>query len=85
MTQSWIIAMMKGMLRHLPVSMLSKMGLATLVAPRTRGWGAARDAMNEYVHEQEQQQRRALGLDNLIVQAAHEITAGSKHQEDPHV
>jgi len=38
------------------------MGLAVLIRPRTRGWGRARDAITEYVHEQETLQRKALGL-----------------------
>ena len=65
--------MVKGMLRHLPVSLLARMGLATLVAPRTRDWGAARAAINEYVEEQEAAQRRALGLDDLVRAAQREI------------
>jgi hypothetical protein len=46
--------------------MLTKLGLATLVAPSTRGWAGARAAIDEYVHEQERKRRRALGLDGLI-------------------
>jgi heterodisulfide reductase subunit C len=36
------------------------------VAPSTRDWSRARAAMDEYLHEQEQQRRRALKLDDLI-------------------
>ncbi len=64
--QDWLIEMVKRMLRHLPVGMLTKMGLATLVAPSTSDWGRARAAIEEYVHEQEQERRRALKLDDLI-------------------
>jgi hypothetical protein len=46
--------------------MLTKLGLATIVAPSTSGWSGARDAIHEYVEEQEQKRRRALGLDGLI-------------------
>jgi heterodisulfide reductase subunit C len=73
MTQGWVVDMFKGLLRHLPVSLLTRMGLATLVAPRTRGWGGARDAIREYVEEQEQHHRQALGLDELIAAASAEI------------
>lgn len=63
LNQPWLIEMVKRMLRHLPVGMLAKLGLATLVAPRTRGWSGAREAIQEYVHEQEHRRRYALGLD----------------------
>jgi hypothetical protein len=53
------------MLRHLPVTMLTKLGLATLVAPSTSGWAGARAAINEYVEEQEHKRRRALKLDGV--------------------
>ena len=64
--QPWLIEMVKRMLRHLPLTMLTKLGLATLVAPSTSGWSGARAAIEEYVHGQEQKRRRALGLDGLI-------------------
>jgi hypothetical protein len=37
--------MVKRMLRHLPVTMLTKLGLATLVAPSTSSWSGARAAI----------------------------------------
>jgi heterodisulfide reductase subunit C len=64
--QPWLIEMVKRMLRHLPLTMLTKLGLATLVAPSTSGWSGARAAIEEYVHEQERKRRHALGLDGLI-------------------
>jgi heterodisulfide reductase subunit C2 len=64
--QPWLIEMVKRMLRHLPLTMLTKLGLATLVAPSTSGWSGARAAIEEYVQEQEHKRRRALGLDGLI-------------------
>ena len=83
--QDWIIAMIKGMMRHLPVSMLSKMGLATFIAPRTHNWSGASDAIAEYVEEQEAHHRKALGLDHLIVQAATEVNPGNTKQEETNV
>jgi heterodisulfide reductase subunit C len=68
--QPWLIEMVKRMLRHLPVTMLTKLGLATFVAPSTSGWSRARAAIEEYVHEQEHKRRRALGLDGLIEAAS---------------
>ena len=64
--QPWLIETVKRLLRHLPVTMLTRLGLATLVAPSTRGWSGARAAIADYVHEQEQTRRHALGLDALI-------------------
>jgi heterodisulfide reductase subunit C len=68
--QPWLIEMVKRMLRHLPVTMLTKLGLATFVAPSTSGWSRARAAIEEYVHEREGERRRALGLDGLIEAAS---------------
>ena len=52
--------------RRLPVRFALAMGLATLIRPRTRGWGKARAAIEEYVGEQHAKQRRALGLSDLV-------------------
>jgi heterodisulfide reductase subunit C len=71
--QPWMVEMVKGMLRNLPLGLLTRMGLATLVAPKTRGWGDARAAIEEYVEEQEAYRRKALGLDDLVQAAQREI------------
>ena len=73
--QDWLVDMVKGMLRGLPISLLTKMGLATLVAPKTRGWAGARDAIEEYVEEQEQARRKALRLDERVPAAANDTGA----------
>ena len=69
----WMIEMVKSMLRNLPIGMLTKMGLANFIKPKTSGWAGARDAINEYVAEQEQHHRQALGLDDLVKAAQKEI------------
>jgi len=66
------------MLRHLPVGMLTRMGLATLVAPRTRGWSRARDAIREYADEQHAKQRQALGLAELVETAGQDAGAPAR-------
>ena len=71
--QPWMEDMVKGMLRHLPIGLLTRMGLATLVAPRTKNWGDARAAIREYVEEREEKNRKALGLDELVQSARNEI------------
>ncbi len=84
LAQDWIVSMMRGLLRNLPMSLLTKMGLATFVAPRTRGWSGARDAIQEYMYEQEEHHREALGLDGLVAMASNQIKAGTD-QEQTHV
>jgi heterodisulfide reductase subunit C len=64
--QEWMVEMLKRMLRHLPIFMLTKMGLATVLAPRARDWSRASTAIQDYIDEQETAQRQALSLDGLI-------------------
>ncbi len=61
--QDWLVEMVKRLFRGLPLKMMMTMGLGTLFRPRTRGWRQARAAIEEYVHAQEAEQGRALGLD----------------------
>jgi hypothetical protein len=44
-----------------------------VIKPRTRGWGAARDAIEEYVEEQQVRRRKVLGLDRLVQAAREEL------------
>ena len=75
--QPWLVEMVKSMIRNLPVGMLTRMGLANVIKPRTSGWSGARDAINEYIEEQELHHREALGLDQLVQMAANELKAGA--------
>ena len=61
--QDWIIQMGKQLILGFPIRMLMRMGLATLFHPKTSGWSRARHAIEEYVEEQEEAHRKALGLD----------------------
>jgi len=70
LNQEWLVEMVRKMVAYLPVGMLARMGFATLVAPRTRGWAGARDAIEEYVAEQDAHHRHALGLEAAPRQAA---------------
>jgi heterodisulfide reductase subunit C len=79
LVQDWLIEMVKRMVKHLPVTWLMHMGLSQLVRPRTGDWSKARDAINEYVHEQEVKQRQALGLDGLVEMAKAEAAQTHKH------
>ena len=62
LTQEWLVEMVRRLLRHFPVALLARLGIATARAPRTRGWAGARAAIQEYADAQQAQQRRALGL-----------------------
>ena len=73
--QDWLVEMVRRILRHFPVGFMMRMGLAVLFRPRTARWSRARDAIKEYVHEQEAKHRRALGLDRLIAMARDETDA----------
>ena len=66
LTQDWMVEMVKRLLRNLPVGLLTRMGLATLVAPRTSNWGPAANAIQEYIDEQHDKQKEALSLAELV-------------------
>ena len=70
MNQPWLIEMVKRMVRGLPLVQLFHMGWATVFRPKTKNWGKAQAAMEEYIQEQKQQQRKALGLDGSSQNAA---------------
>jgi heterodisulfide reductase subunit C len=62
LTQPWLVELVRGLIMKFPVFYLIKLGIAMIVRPRTSGWGRARDAINSYVGEVEQSNRKALGL-----------------------
>jgi hypothetical protein len=57
------VAMLRGFIMRMPVSLLMKMGFATFFHPRTSGWGRASKAIDEYVAERHAADARALHLD----------------------
>ncbi len=61
--QDWLVALVRGLVMRLPVGLLTRLGLAALFRPHTRGWRRARAAIGEYLNEQHSAQRRALGLE----------------------
>jgi len=78
LAQDWLIEFVRRMVRHLPVGLLTRMGLATVFAPRTRGWAAAGAAIQEYADQQHARERRALGLGELV-EVARQDAAGPAH------
>jgi heterodisulfide reductase subunit C len=79
LVQDWLVEMVKRMIRNLPVTWLVRMGLSQIFRPRTAGWSKAREAISEYVEEQEAKQRKALGLDGLVEMAKAEADQTYKH------
>ena len=75
LTQGWVIEMVKGLMRRLPVGLLTRMGLATFVAPKTRGWSKAAGAIQEYIDEQEEKHVEALSLKELVEVARKDAAA----------
>jgi len=75
LAQPWMIEMVKRMVKHLPIGMLTRMGLATLVAPKTSDWARASAAMQEYIHEQHEKQEEALTLAQLVEVAREDAAA----------
>jgi heterodisulfide reductase subunit C len=63
LVQDWLVALIKRLIRHLPVKLLSALAIARLRHPRTRRWGAVCGAITEYLHEQEEKRRTALRID----------------------
>src|SRR5581483_2694532 len=76
--QPWLIEMARRLARHLPIKLGMLMGLAALIRPRTRRWGKARRALEEYVDEQQTKQRAALGLGDLVEMAKAELNGAGK-------
>lgn len=58
--QPWLIEFVMRLVRGLPIGLLTKMGFATVFHPRTRDWGKARAAIEEYAAEQEELNREAV-------------------------
>jgi heterodisulfide reductase subunit C len=75
LAQPWMIEMVKRMLRGLPIGLLTRMGLATFVAPRTRDWSKASAAIQEYIDEQHEKQTQALTLAELVETAKQDVAA----------
>jgi len=75
--QPWMEEMVRSLLKNLPIGMLTRMGMANFIKPKTAGWSGARDAIKDYVAEQEAHHRKALGLDELVQMAETELEAGA--------
>jgi heterodisulfide reductase subunit C len=61
--QEWLVEMVKRVARRLPFKQGIAMAWQTLFTPRTKRWKKASLGLNEYIHEQEAKQRKALNLE----------------------
>ncbi len=74
--QPWLVEMARRVARRVPVRFGIMMGLAALIRPRTRGWGKAGRAIEDYVNEQKAKEHKALGLADLVETAKGELSGG---------
>ncbi len=61
--QDWFVAMVKGMMKGLPLIQLMRMGMASVFHPKTKNWRKIGDAISEHIEEEAAAERKALGLD----------------------
>lgn len=63
LNQPWLVALVLGLVKKFPVTFLMRLGLGSVIKPRTAGWGRTSRAITEYVDEVDARNRKALGLD----------------------
>ncbi|HRX36242.1 MAG TPA: 4Fe-4S dicluster domain-containing protein [Aestuariivirga sp.] len=79
--QDWMIELVKGMINKLPISLLIRMGLESVFAPRTSNWAKSGAALKDYIAEKEAKHRKALGLDDLVEMAKSEVKPTHHYQQ----
>lgn len=77
--QDWLVDLVKRLVANLPVKLLINMGLANVFRPRTHNWKKSRDAIKEYVNEQNAHHRKMLGLEALVEMAKQEASQPAAH------
>jgi heterodisulfide reductase subunit C len=60
--QDWLVEIAWQLAKRLPVKWGIRSALALVFKPRTRRWGKARRAIEDYLHEQEETHKKALHL-----------------------
>ncbi len=58
--QDWLVSMVKGLLRGIPFTLLTKMGLTTLLRPKTRGWKRSKESIQELLEMREKEREEIL-------------------------
>jgi len=64
--QNWLMTMTYRLFRKLPFHMMAHMAWSMVFRPRTKDWGKAQLAIEDYIHEQETKHRDLLGLDDHV-------------------
>ena len=64
LVQAWLVRLVKGLVRGLPVTLLMKMGLSTLIRPKTRNWKQSSDAIRDYMDERVRQRNLTMKQSN---------------------
>ncbi|MFB6260875.1 MAG: heterodisulfide reductase subunit C, partial [Thiohalorhabdaceae bacterium] len=59
MFQEWLMAVGQRMVKHLPISHMFHMGLASVFSPRSKGWGKTGEVLKEYIREQKEARHHA--------------------------
>lgn len=59
--QDWLLTIARNIAMRLPVRWGIKMAWAQVFKPRTRRWGKARRAIEDYIHEEEAKRRAVIG------------------------
>lgn len=58
--QDWLLEIMTGIAKRLPIKWGIKMAWAQVFKPRTRNWSKAKAAIEDYIHEEETARRQLL-------------------------
>ncbi len=58
--QEWLFSMVKGLISGLPFTLLTKLGLSTLIRPRTNRWKRSKESIRELLQMREQERKKAL-------------------------
>lgn len=61
--QDWLRQIVFNLMKKLPFAWGFKSAMAMVFKPKTRDWQKARLAIEDYIHEREDKNKRALGLD----------------------
>ena len=62
--QDWMVSMVKGLINGLPFTLLTKLGLSTLLRPKTSGWKRSKDSIQELIQMREQERKEVLQKNN---------------------
>lgn len=63
--QQWLIRMARQLVRGVPVALLARLGMSTLIRPRTGDWARHRKAISELVSERERERAKAIDRDTM--------------------